>query len=136
MLWRIECLGFSMDGFMLTALSIIYHGKGKARTTECTENKIMRFARSANPCLLRGLRGPRLAYSVLNQSRTARTDDASFGPDRTANHRSTMDPSRANNPLFGPNKFKLGVFSANCDGGLTMSLAPERWARTGTTSSR
>ena len=23
--------------------------------------------------------------------------------------------------------FKLGVFSANCDGGLTMSLAPERW---------
>ena len=38
-----------------------------------------------------------------------------------------MDPSRANNPLFGPNKFKLGVFSANCDGGLTMSLAPERW---------
>jgi hypothetical protein len=38
-----------------------------------------------------------------------------------------MDPSRANNPLFGPNRFKLGVFSANCDGGLTMSLAPERW---------
>ena len=38
-----------------------------------------------------------------------------------------MDRSRANNPLFGPNKFKLGVFSANCDGGLTMSLAPERW---------
>ena len=38
-----------------------------------------------------------------------------------------MDASRANNPLFGPNRFKLGVFSANCDGGLTMSLAPERW---------
>ena len=38
-----------------------------------------------------------------------------------------MDQSRANNPLFGPNRFKLGVFSANCDGGLTMSLAPERW---------
>ena len=38
-----------------------------------------------------------------------------------------MHPSRANNPLFGPNRFKLGVFSANCDGGLTMSLAPERW---------
>lgn len=33
----------------------------------------------------------------------------------------------ATNPLFGPNKFKLGIFSANCDGGLTMSLAPERW---------
>lgn len=31
------------------------------------------------------------------------------------------------NPMRGPNKFKLGVFSANCDGGLTMSLAPERW---------
>ena len=38
-----------------------------------------------------------------------------------------MHESRANNPLFGPNRFKLGVFSANCDGGLTMSLAPERW---------
>ena len=34
---------------------------------------------------------------------------------------------RPNNPLFGPNRFKLGIFSANCDGGLTMSLAPERW---------
>jgi dimethylsulfone monooxygenase len=31
------------------------------------------------------------------------------------------------NPVFGPNRFKLGIFSANCDGGLTMSLAPERW---------
>ena len=31
------------------------------------------------------------------------------------------------NPMRGPNTFKLGVFSANCDGGLTMSLAPERW---------
>lgn len=31
------------------------------------------------------------------------------------------------NPMLGPNRFKLGVFSANCDGGLTMSLAPERW---------
>jgi FMNH2-dependent dimethyl sulfone monooxygenase len=31
------------------------------------------------------------------------------------------------NPMHGPNRFKLGVFSANCDGGLTMSLAPERW---------
>jgi dimethylsulfone monooxygenase len=38
-----------------------------------------------------------------------------------------MDDIRARNPLFGPNRFKLGVFSANCDGGLTMSLAPERW---------
>jgi alkanesulfonate monooxygenase SsuD/methylene tetrahydromethanopterin reductase-like flavin-dependent oxidoreductase (luciferase family) len=31
------------------------------------------------------------------------------------------------NPLFNANPFKLGIFSANCDGGLTMSLAPERW---------
>ncbi|MSO91681.1 MAG: LLM class flavin-dependent oxidoreductase [Acetobacteraceae bacterium] len=38
-----------------------------------------------------------------------------------------MHESRPNNPMFGPNRFKLGVFSANCDGGLTMSLAPERW---------
>jgi dimethylsulfone monooxygenase len=38
-----------------------------------------------------------------------------------------MDTMRENNPLFGPNRFKLGIFSANCDGGLTMSLAPERW---------
>jgi FMNH2-dependent dimethyl sulfone monooxygenase len=33
----------------------------------------------------------------------------------------------SSNPLFGANRFKLGIFSANCDGGLTMSLAPERW---------
>ena len=38
-----------------------------------------------------------------------------------------MDPRAATNPMFGPNRFKLGVFSANCDGGLTVSMAPERW---------
>lgn len=38
-----------------------------------------------------------------------------------------MENPRDTNPLFGPNRFKLGIFSANCDGGLTMSLAPERW---------
>lgn len=38
------------------------------------------------------------------------------------------DPRATTNPMFGPNRFKLGIFSANCDGGLTMSLAPERWA--------
>lgn len=38
-----------------------------------------------------------------------------------------MPNPRTNHPLFGPNRFKLGIFSANCDGGLTMSLAPERW---------
>src|SRR5215467_2764522 len=44
-----------------------------------------------------------------------------------ATEEGNMHESRANNPLFGPNRFKLGVFSANCDGGLTMSLASERW---------
>ena len=28
---------------------------------------------------------------------------------------------------MGPNKFKLGVFSANADGGLTLTTVPERW---------
>ena len=31
------------------------------------------------------------------------------------------------NPMHGPNKLKLGVFSANADGGLTLTRAPERW---------
>ena len=30
-------------------------------------------------------------------------------------------------PMRGPNKFKLGVFSANSDGGLTLTRVPERW---------
>lgn len=30
-------------------------------------------------------------------------------------------------PLYGPNAFKLGVFSANADGGLTLTRVPERW---------
>jgi alkanesulfonate monooxygenase SsuD/methylene tetrahydromethanopterin reductase-like flavin-dependent oxidoreductase (luciferase family) len=33
----------------------------------------------------------------------------------------------ATNPILGPNRFKFGVFNANCDGGLTISTAPERW---------
>ncbi len=35
--------------------------------------------------------------------------------------------ARQRHPMFGPNPFKLGVFCANCDGGLTVSTAPERW---------
>ncbi len=35
---------------------------------------------------------------------------------------------RVENPILGPNKFKLGLFNANCDGGYTLSKAPERWA--------
>ena len=30
-------------------------------------------------------------------------------------------------PLRGPNKFKLGVFSTNADGGLAITTVPERW---------
>lgn len=30
-------------------------------------------------------------------------------------------------PLRGPNRLKLGVFSANADGGLALTTAPERW---------
>ncbi len=33
-------------------------------------------------------------------------------------------------PLAGPNKLKLGVFSANADGGLAITTVPERWAAT------
>ncbi|MFT5439352.1 MAG: FMNH2-dependent dimethyl sulfone monooxygenase [Alphaproteobacteria bacterium] len=35
--------------------------------------------------------------------------------------------SRAETRMFGPNKFKLGLFGMNCSGGLTMTKAPERW---------
>jgi len=31
------------------------------------------------------------------------------------------------NPMHGPNRLKLGVFSANADGGLTLTRVPERW---------
>src|SRR5262245_7445671 len=30
-------------------------------------------------------------------------------------------------PLLGPNRLKLGVFSMNADGGLTLTRVPERW---------
>jgi alkanesulfonate monooxygenase SsuD/methylene tetrahydromethanopterin reductase-like flavin-dependent oxidoreductase (luciferase family) len=30
-------------------------------------------------------------------------------------------------PIRGPNAFKLGIFSANADGGLTVTAVPERW---------
>jgi dimethylsulfone monooxygenase len=30
-------------------------------------------------------------------------------------------------PMYGPNRFKLGVFSANADGGLTLTRVSERW---------
>jgi alkanesulfonate monooxygenase SsuD/methylene tetrahydromethanopterin reductase-like flavin-dependent oxidoreductase (luciferase family) len=31
------------------------------------------------------------------------------------------------NPILGQNKFKFGLFNANCDGGFAISKAPERW---------
>jgi len=34
------------------------------------------------------------------------------------------------NPMRGPNKFKLGLFSMNCDGGLALTKVPERWPAT------
>lgn len=33
-------------------------------------------------------------------------------------------------PLHGPNPFKLGLFSTNSDGGLTLTRVPERWPAT------
>jgi len=30
-------------------------------------------------------------------------------------------------PLKGPNRFKLGIFSSNADGGLAITDVPERW---------
>lgn len=33
-------------------------------------------------------------------------------------------------PIRGPNRFKLGVFAANADGGLTVTRVPERWPAT------
>lgn len=30
-------------------------------------------------------------------------------------------------PIYGPNRFKLGIFAANADGGLTVTKVPERW---------
>jgi len=34
---------------------------------------------------------------------------------------------RRDTPIFGPNKFRIGLFGMNCSGGLTMSKVPERW---------
>lgn len=36
----------------------------------------------------------------------------------------------ATNPMHGPNRFKLGVFSMNADGGLALTKVPERWPAT------
>ena len=36
-------------------------------------------------------------------------------------------PQRRDSPMFGPNRFKLGVFGLNCSGGLAATKVPERW---------
>src|SRR5215472_8399302 len=38
-----------------------------------------------------------------------------------------MPTTAPTHPMHGPNRFKLGVFSANSDGGLTLTRVPERW---------
>ncbi len=35
--------------------------------------------------------------------------------------------TRTMNPMLGPNRLKLGIFSANAEGGLALTRAPERW---------
>ena len=35
--------------------------------------------------------------------------------------------SRQSTRMYGPNRFKLGLFAMNCSNGLTMTKAPERW---------
>ncbi len=39
-------------------------------------------------------------------------------------------PQAAMHPLRGPNRFKLGLFCTNADGGLTLTRVPERWPAT------
>ena len=42
----------------------------------------------------------------------------------------TPPPAPPVHPLRGPNRFKLGVFAANADGGLALTRVPERWSAT------
>lgn len=37
---------------------------------------------------------------------------------------------KANHPMFNDNKFKLGLFCSNLDGGLSANVLPERWRST------
>lgn len=39
----------------------------------------------------------------------------------------TAVPACPTHPMHGPNRFKLGVFSTNADGGLAITTVPERW---------
>ncbi|GGK21742.1 LLM class flavin-dependent oxidoreductase [Salinarimonas ramus] len=39
----------------------------------------------------------------------------------------SMPHSSVPHPLSGPNRFKLGIFSTNADGGLAITTVPERW---------
>ena len=39
----------------------------------------------------------------------------------------TMAASRDDTRIYNKNKFKIGLFGMNCSGGLSLTLAPERW---------
>jgi FMNH2-dependent dimethyl sulfone monooxygenase len=39
----------------------------------------------------------------------------------------TRPTSRRDTRVYGPNNFRLGLFGMNCEGGLAMTKAPERW---------
>jgi FMNH2-dependent dimethyl sulfone monooxygenase len=41
--------------------------------------------------------------------------------------RRLLERPMPDNPMHGPNRLKLGIFSANADGGLTLTRVPERW---------
>ncbi len=41
-----------------------------------------------------------------------------------------MDATPPLNPLYGPNRLKLGVMAFNCSGGSTVTTAPEAWPMT------
>ena len=38
-----------------------------------------------------------------------------------------MIENRDQTRIYNDNKFKLGLFGMNCSGGLSLTLAPERW---------
>ncbi len=54
-------------------------------------------------------------------------DGMAGGPGQTPGEAARMSESVPIHPMRGPNRFKLGVFRANADGGLTLTRVPERW---------
>src|SRR3954449_1736266 len=70
-------------------------------------------------CCVRSFQRPGIRGCLITGDKPRNTED---GKGRRVQKRRINS-----NPLFNDNRFKLGIFSANCDGGLTMSLVPERW---------